>query len=225
MKEYQSEFISFLVKIGALKFGEFTLKSGRVSPYFFNSATFDSGHAIDRLGFFYASQIVQIEPRPTVVFGPAYKGIPLAVAAAISLKRDFGIEVAYCFDRKEAKAHGDRGLLVGRTPGEGDRMVMVDDVITDGGTKVEAVERLKTLSPAPVTDVVIALNRLEKTLDGDDPVARLEKNLGLRVHAIATIDQVLESLEGKEIDGKVVLDSETSNRVRSYRKDYGVDED
>ena len=223
MQDSSGGFIEFLVEIGALRFGEFTLKSGRVSPYFFNSATFDTGYAIDRLGYFYASRIAEIEPCPTVVFGPAYKGIPLAVAAAVSLRRDFNREVSYCFDRKEAKSHGDKGLLVGRTPGENDRIVMVDDVITDGGTKIEAVQRLRDISPAPVTDVVIALNRLEKTLDGEDPVGRLETTLGVRVHAIATIDQVLESLEGKILEGRTLLDSETCVRIRAYRQKYGIE--
>ncbi|MCA9417679.1 MAG: orotate phosphoribosyltransferase [Candidatus Omnitrophica bacterium] len=222
MQDYQHEFIEFLVEIGALKFGEFTLKSGRKSPYFFNSATFDTGYSIKRLGYFYAAQIAQIDPRPSVVFGPAYKGIPLAVAAAISLNQDFGIDAGYCFDRKEAKAHGDKGLLVGNTPIEGDRIVMVDDVITDGGTKVEAVERLREITAAPVTDVVIALNRQEKTANGEDPIGKLESSLGLKVHAIATIDLVLESLEGKEMGGSVVMNEEISGRIRAYRKEYGV---
>lgn len=217
MSEDSSSFIEFLLEIGALKFGEFTLKSGRISPYFFNSATFDTGAALERLGYYYALQISRIDPIPTVVFGPAYKGIPLAAAACISLHRDFGIDASYCFDRKEAKAHGDKGLLVGRMPVDGDRIVMVDDVVTDGGTKVEAVENLRKLTPAPVTDIVIALNRQETTASGEDPIARLEADLGVRIHSIAALSGILEFLERG-----TGFDPALAEKVRKYREQYGI---
>ena len=219
MKTYQQEFVEFLVEVGALAFGSFTLKSGRQSPYFFNSAKFDTAQTIERLGFFYASKITEFEPVPTVVYGPAYKGIPLAVATSIALRTHFGIETAYCFDRKEAKAHGDKGLLVGRVPSDTDRVVMVDDVITDGRTKVEAIERLRSLSQAPLSGLIIALDRQEKTADGEDPIGRLEEQVGLKVSAIATLEDVIDALSASS---RISLDEDMQQRIRDYRKEYGV---
>src|SRR3989344_1197737 len=171
---YQQEFVEFLLEVNALQFGTFTLKSGRVSPYFFNSGMFNTGYAIRRLGHFYASAIAGMTPLPTVIFGPAYKGIPLAIATSVALEGDFEISTRYAFDRKEAKGHGDKGALVGYTPAEGDRIVIVDDVITTGATKNEAIELIKSVTAAPVIGTVIALNRQEKTPEGNDPIAQLE---------------------------------------------------
>jgi orotate phosphoribosyltransferase len=222
VKDYQREFIHFLVEAGALQFGRFTLKSGRESPYFFSSAKFDTGETLARLGYFYACAIQELEPLPSVIYGPAYKGIPLAVAAAIALRQHFDIDAAYCFDRKEAKTHGDAGLFVGRIPTESDRVAMVDDVITDGQTKFEAIERLRSVSQAPLAGMVIALNRQEKTAKGEDPVARLEKSSRVPVLAIATLDDVIAALSTPGADGKPAIDEATQERVRAYREAYGI---
>jgi orotate phosphoribosyltransferase len=217
MKEYQSQFIEFLVEAGALSFGEFTLKSGRKSPYFFNSAKFDDAAKLARLGYFYACAIAEFDPSPTVVFGPAYKGIPLAIAASFALREHFGIETAYCFDRKEAKTHGDTGLFVGKVPTAEDRVVLVDDVITDGQTKFEAIERLRAVSQAPLVGLVIALDREEKTAQGDNPVARLAERTGIEIKSVAALSHVLLSLKGT-----AVLNAETQEAIEIYRRQYGV---
>jgi len=222
MKAYQQEFVEFLVEVGALSFGSFTLKSGRQSPYFFNSAKFDTAATLERLGFFYASRVAELKPVPTVIYGPAYKGIPLAVATSLALRIHFGTDTAYCFDRKEAKGHGDKGLLVGHLPTESDRVVIVDDVITDGRTKVEAIEKLRETSNAPLTGLVVALDRQETTADGEDPIERVERTGDLQVSAIATLDHVIAALAGREIGGRVLLDEETRRRIEKYRNEYGV---
>jgi len=222
MERYQEQFIQFIVRAGALRFGEFTLKSGRRSPYFFNSGAFDTGGAIAELGKYYASAVIGVGRKPDVIFGPAYKGIPLAVATASALSTDFGVNVAYCFDRKEAKEHGDRGLFVGHVPQAGEKVVMVDDVITDGATKLEAIRRLRSVSEAELAGLVIALNRQEKTADGSDPIASLEKSANLPVRAVVTVRQVMEHLRGRELDGKVVLTEEDHQRMAQYLGTYGV---
>ena len=222
MNQYRNDFIDFLLETGALKFGSFTLKSGRESPYFFNSGSFDSASRLDRLGYFYAARAMEMGDPPSIVFGPAYKGIPLAVATALALKSHFDVDAGYCFDRKESKGHGDKGLLVGRVPETSDRVLMVDDVITDGLTKVEAIERLKGATDAPVTGIVIALNRQEKTKDGKDPVRNLEKLSGVPVGAIATLEEVIGALAEKTVEGKKVIDEETQRRIEDYRREYGI---
>ena len=147
MQDYKKEFIEFLVKNNALQFGEFTLKSGRVSPYFINTGVFETGMAIDRLGYFFASLIKdEFNEEFDVVFGPAYKGISLAVTTTISLNKDYDMDKYYSFNRKEIKDHGDKKILVGHVLEDNDRLIMIDDVVTDGGTKFETVELINKLA-------------------------------------------------------------------------------
>jgi orotate phosphoribosyltransferase len=222
MEQYQQEFIEFLAETGALRFGTFTLKSGRKSPYFFNSGMFNDGAAIRRLGYYYACAVRELEPTPTSLFGPAYKGIPLCVSAAIALEEHFGISLGYCFDRKEAKGHGDKGLLVGKTPEAGDRIAIIDDVITDGATKVEAIRRLNEISDAPVTSLIIAVNRQEQNAKGEDPIGQLAASAGIEVRSIVTIRDILEHLHNRPVNGQVLLDDEAAEAIKSYLEQYGV---
>lgn len=223
METYQRDFVEFTVRQGALRFGTFTLKSGRTSPYFFNSGAFNSGHAVARLGYFYAAAAMGLSERPTVVYGPAYKGIPLAVTTAIALAESFNVDVAYCFDRKEAKTHGDTGLFVGHVPRAEDRILLVDDVITDGATKLEAIARLRAAAPqASLVGLVIALNRQERTADGDDPVAALERMAGLSVRAVVSIREVAAYLRETPVDGRYVINEATWARLQEYFAAYGV---
>lgn len=222
MQSYQEEFVSFIVRAGALRFGSFILKSGRNSPYFFNSGAFNTGRTIAELGRYYAAAVMELGEPPDVIYGPAYKGIPLAVATASALSTNFGVDPAYCFDRKEAKEHGDRGLFVGHVPGKGERVVMVDDVITDGATKLEAIRRLRSISEATIAGLVIALNRQEKTAEGADPIASLESSAKLPVRAVVTIREVMQYLRGRLLDGKVVLTDEDYGRMVDYLQIYGV---
>lgn len=222
MRAYQQDFIDFLVETRALRFGEFTLKSGRKSPYFFNSGQFNTGEEIERLGYFYACAIREFDFEATLVFGPAYKGIPLCVATAIALRQRFDINASYGFDRKEVKEHGEGGWLVGKEPEPGDRVVLVDDVVTDGATKIQMIRRLNAACGARISGLVIALDRKEKNADGEDAVAALQTAAGVPVRSIVTIHDVLEYLPGRRINGQIALTSEIRGRIDAYLDKHGV---
>lgn len=224
MEAYQREFARFLVKAGALQFGEFTLKSGRVSPYFFNSSRFNTGALIQELGRFYAHGIQAFAPQCTVVFGPAYKGIPLCVSTAEALSETTQKGIGYFFNRKEKKPHGDGGLLVGQVPQKEDFVVMVDDVITDGQTKVEAIEAVRAECGAEIGGILVAVDRLERNAQQRSASADLEARTGIPVRSIATIREICAALESVEIDGQRVLPPEVQERIEAYLSEYGVDE-
>lgn len=223
MQDYQSAFIDFLVRTGALRFGEFTLKSGRKSPYFFNVGQFNRGGDVERLGYYYACGVRELAGEPNVIFGPAYKGITLCIATAIALRQHFGVDACYSFDRKEVKDHGEGGWLVGREPQEGDRIALVDDVITDGATKVDMIARLRQATPAQLSGLVIALDRREQNAQGGDSVAALQETTGVTLRSIITIHDILAHLPGREIDGAVPMPDDVADRVRAYLDRYGVD--
>lgn len=220
MYEYQKQFIDFLVQNKALQFGEFTLKSGRISPYFFTTGKFDTGAAIGRLGHYYAAAIAEQFKHADgidVIFGPAYKGIPLAVAAATSLAAEFGMDdVGYTFDRKEVKDHGDKGAVVGHEIQDGDRVVIVDDVFTTGATKEEAVNLLRKTAKVDIRGLVIAVDRKERGKDGENAIAEFTKKTGVHVHAIVTIHDILEHLAG------TVIDDEMAQHITAYLTQYGI---
>jgi len=222
MQGYQEAFIEFLVRTEALRFGEFTLKSGRKSPYFFNSGRFDTGSSAEQLGYFYASAARELKTAPTLIFGPAYKGIPLCLATAIAYQNHFNIDLPFGFDRKEVKDHGEGGWLVGRVPTSEDNVVLVDDVITDGATKVEMINRLQDALNARVTGLIISVDRKEKNAEDGNAITALETSTGVEVRAIITIHDILEYLPGREIDGQVVLTEEIREQIEGYLAEYGV---
>ena len=190
----KGEFLAFLLEAGALQFGEITLKSGRVSPYFFNSGRFNSGAQLEKLGEFYAAAIAQAAPLATIVFGPAYKGIPLCVSSALALSRLQGREIGYLFDRKERKGHGDKGRYVGMEPGEGRHLVLVDDVITDGATKLEAVRILREDFGAPIDALIIAFDRMEVDDSGGYALQRFEQDTGIPVVSLLNLEELTAAL-------------------------------
>lgn len=212
--------LRLLVEAGALQFGEFTLKSGRVSPYFFNAARFDTGGLLARLAEHYAAAVAKAAPQAGVVFGPAYKGVPLAVATAMALSRG-GRDVGYLFDRKEEKRHGDRGRFVGRAPAPGEHLVLVDDVITDGQTKLDAVAALRAAFDAPVAALVIAFNRMERDAEGGSAVQRFEAASGVPVVSLLTVDDV-EVLGAAGEGAPPELTQAVLSDIRDYRRRYGV---
>ena len=213
MHDYQREFLSFAIETEVLRFGEFTLKSGRKSPYFFNAGLFNTGSRLARLGRFYAAAIVASGVEFDVLFGPAYKGIPLAAAAAIALADQHGQDVPYCFNRKEAKAHGEGGNLVG-APLQG-RVLIIDDVITAGTAIRESLDII-TAAGATAAGVVIALNRQERGKGERSAIQEVEQDLGIRVVSIAALDQLVEYLEAQPgRDAQVAA-------IRAYRAEYGV---
>lgn len=211
-------FIEFLVKENALKFGDFTLKSGRKSPYFVNTGVICTGEGMDTLSKFFASKIAEIGPAP-IIYGPAYKGIPLAVSASVSLSRDHGIKTSWLFNRKEAKTHGDKGAFVGKLPEKGEEIILVDDVFTTGGTKYESVELLESMG-AKVKCLVIGVDREEKGKE-KNAVAEFTESMGVPVYPIAKISDAFEYLKGKEIEGKVHVTGEIYSAFQKYRDDYG----
>jgi orotate phosphoribosyltransferase len=220
LKAYQREFIEFAIQQGVLRFGEFTLKSGRVSPYFFNAGLFRTGAALARLGRFYARAIVDRAPAFDVLFGPAYKGIPLAATTAVALADHHDRDLPYAFNRKEAKAHGEGGNIVGAAL-EGD-ILIIDDVIT-AGTAIREVMGLIDEAGARAAGVVIALDRQERGSaevegKGLSAIQEVEARYGMPVLSIVTLDMVLAYLEGQ--DGEELRHHAAA--IRDYRDRYGV---
>lgn len=213
MQAYQREFIEFALERGVLRFGEFTLKSGRVSPYFFNAGLFDSGLALAKLGRFYAQALVDSGLSYDVVFGPAYKGIPLAATTAVALAEHHQRDTPWCFNRKEAKDHGEGGTLVGASLAG--KVVIVDDVIT-AGTAIREVMHIINNQGAQAAGVLIALDRQERGTGALSAIQEVERDFNMPVISIVSLQQVLEYLaESAEL--KQYLPA-----VERYREDYGI---
>ena len=213
MRAYKREFIELALELGVLRFGEFTLKSGRVSPYFFNAGLFNTGYAAAKLGRFYAEAIAQSDVRFDMLFGPAYKGIPLATLAAASLAEQHGIDVPYSYNRKEAKAHGEGGSIVGAQLSGG--VLIVDDVIT-AGTAVREAYQIITAAGAQVTGLIISLDRQERGQGPYSAVQELKQSLDIPVVSIIQLDDLIDILEeSSEYE-------EFLEPVLNYRKQFGV---
>lgn len=203
---------------GVLTFGDFTLKSGRKAPYFINTGNYNKGSQLARLGEFYADCIKENNIGADCLFGPAYKGIPLASSAAAALYSKYKIDMGYCFDRKEAKDHGEGGLFVGMQPKDGDRIVIIEDVMTSGKALREVLPKLKAAGGVTVAGMVITVDRMEKGLDSElSAVQQADRDFGVKVHSIVNIDDIIAAIEGGVIGGKEYLD-----KIKDYRKEYGV---
>ncbi|NBA94417.1 orotate phosphoribosyltransferase [Pseudomonas sp. R5(2019)] len=213
MQPYQRDFIRFAIDRGVLRFGEFTLKSGRTSPYFFNAGLFNSGSALAQLGRFYAAAIVESGISFDVLFGPAYKGIPLAAATAVALAEHHNRDLPWCFNRKEAKAHGEGGSLVG-APLAGD-VLIIDDVIT-AGTAIREVMQIIQGQNAKAAGVLIALNRQERGNGELSAIQEVERDFGIPVVSIVSLNQVLEFLA----DDPAL--KQHLPAVEAYRAQYGI---
>ncbi len=224
LQSYQREFIELLVQAEALKFGTFTLKSGRIAPYFLNVGSFYTGERLHALGRFYAAAMVHSGLEFDVIFGPAYKGIPLSVVTTSVLFSEFKKNASYCFNRKEAKDHGaDQGsVLVGAPLNSETRVVLIDDVITAGTAIRESLDILKAHGGPKVKGIFIALNRMEKNNDDKNALLEIEKTLGVKVYSIVTLDDVIEALHNKEVGGRVYIDDVQMEIITNYRKQYGV---
>ncbi|AAZ24822.1 MULTISPECIES: orotate phosphoribosyltransferase [Colwellia] len=221
MKDYQREFIEFAIEKQVLRFGEFTLKSGRVSPYFFNAGMFKTGGDLARLGRFYAATLMDAKIDFDLVFGPAYKGIPIATTTTVALYDHHNVDVPYCFNRKEAKTHGEGGSLVGAEL-EG-KIMLVDDVITAGTAIRESMEIIKAHG-AQLSGVLIALDRQEKGQGQLSAIQEVERDFGTQVAAIVTLGDVVTYLEEK-LEGKVANQPELAENlasIKKYRLNYGI---
>ena len=212
MEQYQNDFVDFMLEIGALKFGEFTLKSGRVSPYFFNAGQFNQGNHLSQLGQFYAQAIEASGIKFDVLFGPAYKGIPLVAATAIALNDSFSRSVPYSFNRKEAKDHGEGGNIVGH-PLEGD-ILIIDDVIT-AGTAIREAKDIINANGAKTKGVVVALDRQEKGKGELSAIQEVEQNFGIAVVSIINLSHIVDYLKANN-------DKNIISRIESYRSQYGI---
>lgn len=215
---YKHDFIKFMVDSGVLTFGEFTLKSGRHSPYFMNSGNYKTGAQLARLGEFYAECIHDNGIEFDTLFGPAYKGIPLVVSTAVALYSKFGIDVNYCFDRKEAKDHGEGGLIVGKQLTDGERVVIIEDVMTSGKALREVMPKLKAEANVTPTAMVIQADRMEKGLNSDkSAVQEVSGEFGIKIYSIVNMNDIIEAIEQEVVPGKEYLE-----KMIEYRKVYGV---
>ncbi len=214
MQNYQNDFIRLAISHGALCFGEFTLKSGRTSPYFFNAGRFQSGSALAALGRFYAAAIHDSTVEFDLLFGPAYKGIPLAASTAIALADEYDRDLPYCFNRKEIKDHGEGGLMVG-APLKG-RVLIVDDVITAGTAVREVMDIIRNAGAEPAA-VVIGLNRMEKGKGELSAIQEVEQTFGIPVISIINLNHIIDYLKQQPDQNAMV------EKISAYRKTYGVD--
>ena len=227
MENYKSEFIEFMVESDVLKFGDFTLKSGRKSPFFMNAGAYVTGSQLSRLGEYYAKAIHDAYGEDfDVLFGPAYKGIPLAVITAEAFYKLYGKEIKYCSNRKEAKDHGaDMGSLLGYKIKDGDRVVMIEDVTTSGKSMEETVPIVRAQGKVEIVGLMVSLNRQEVGLSGDTSKTALDEikeTYGFATGAIVSMSEVVEHLYNKECMGKIVIDDEMKSRIDDYYKSYGV---
>lgn len=224
MESYKQEFIEFMVESNVLKFGEFTLKSGRKSPFFMNAGAYVTGTQLRRLGEYYAKAIHDTYGLDfNVLFGPAYKGIPLAVAATMAISELYGKEIRYCSNRKEAKDHGDAGILLGSSLKDGDRVVIIEDVTTSGKSIEETFPIIKAQADVEIKGLMVSLNRLEVGKGGKmGALDEIKELYGFETSAIVTMKEVVDYLYNRECQGKVVIDDTLKKAIDAYYKQYGI---
>ena len=225
MLGYKEEFIHFMVDCGVLRFGDFVTKSGRKTPFFINTGNYQTGGELTRLGSYYAKAIEEAFGTDfDVLFGPAYKGIPLSVTASMALSRDFGVEVRYSSNRKEFKDHGDTGILLGGKIGDGDKVVIIEDVTTAGTSIEETLPIIRAQGDVSVLGLVVSVDRMEKGKDSDkSALSLIEEKYGIRTTAIVTMADVIEVLYNREYKGRVIIDDAMKERIDRYYELYGAE--
>ncbi len=224
MEQYKQEFIEFMVDSQVLKFGEFTLKSGRKSPFFMNAGAYVTGAQLCRLGEYYAKAIHEnFGDDFDVLFGPAYKGIPLSVATVIAYSNLYGKEIRYCSNRKEAKDHGDVGILLGSKLNDGDRVVIIEDVTTSGKSIEETFPIIQAQGKVEVKGLMVSLNRMEKGLGGKvSALAEIREKYGFEARAIVTMQEVTEYLYNRPYKGQLYIDDKLKAALDEYYEVYGA---
>ncbi|MCC8167826.1 MAG: orotate phosphoribosyltransferase [Clostridiales bacterium] len=223
MTGYKEEFIEFMVACDVLKFGDFTLKSGRKSPFFMNAGAYVTGEQLMKLGEYYAQAIHEnFGDDFDVLFGPAYKGIPLSVATVIAYSKLYGKQIRYCSNRKEAKDHGDVGILLGSKISDGDRVVIIEDVTTSGKSISETVPILRAQADVEIVGLMVSLNRMELGLGGKmGALDEIKENYGIEARSIVTMAEVVERLYNRECLGRIVIDDDMKAAIDSYFEKYG----
>ncbi len=223
MEQYKQEFIEFMVESDVLKFGDFTLKSGRKSPFFMNAGAYVTGSQLKRLGEYYAKAIHDNYGDDfDVLFGPAYKGIPLSVATTIAFSELYGKEIRYCSNRKEVKDHGDTGILLGSKIKDGDKVVIIEDVTTSGKSIEETFPIVKAQGDVEIIGLMVSLNRMEKGKGDKCALDEIKELYGMQANAIVTMDEVIEHLYNKPCQGKVVIDDAMKEKIDTYYAQYGA---
>ena len=220
---YKEAFITFMVRSGVLTFGDFTTKSGRRTPYFINTGNYKTGAQASQLGDYYAACIQEHFPDGVdCLFGPAYKGIPLAVSAAASLYRNYGRDLPYCFNRKEAKDHGEGGSMVGYQPKDGDVIAIVEDVVTAGTAVRESIALFQNVAQVTISSLFVSVDRMERGSGDRSTLDELRAEYGIQVHPIVTVQDILSFLYNRPIDGKVYIDRAVKDRMEAYLAQYGA---
>lgn len=223
MEQYKQEFIEFMIDSQVLKFGEFTLKSGRKSPFFMNAGGYVTGAQLKRLGEYYARAIHDTYGDDfDVLFGPAYKGIPLSVAATIAYSTLYGREIRYCSNRKEEKDHGDTGILLGSKLQDGDRVVIIEDVTTSGKSIEETYPIIRAQADVTVIGLMVSLNRMERGTTDKSAIEEIKERYGIQASAIVTMEEVVEYLYRREYKDRVYIDEAMKEAIDAYYEQYGA---
>ena len=217
MLDYKKKFIKFMVENEVLLFGEFTLKSGRKAPYFINAGKYRTGAQIAQLGEYYAACLIEHKVEAKTLIGPAYKGIPLAVATSIALANNHGVNLGFCFDRKEVKDHGEGGLFVGQALCAGDKVAIIEDVMTSGKALREILPKIEQEAKVKVEAMIISVDRQEKGTGEKSAVQEAYDEYGVKVYSIVTVEDIIEAIEEGVIEGKEHLQA-----MKDYRKQYGA---
>ena len=224
MEQYKEQFIEFMIDCNVLKFGDFVTKSGRKTPFFVNTGFYRTGSQLARLGEYYAEAIKdKFDFDFDVLFGPAYKGIPLSVATTMAIANKYDADIRYCSNRKEVKDHGDTGILLGSKLKDGDRVVMIEDVTTSGKSIEETFPIIKAQADVEIKGLMVSLNRMERGLSSDkSALHEIKEKYGIDARAIVNMDEVVEHLYNRPCQGQVVIDDEIKKAIDAYYKEYGA---
>ena len=223
MEQYKQEFIEFMIDCEVLKFGDFVTKSGRNTPFFVNTGFYRTGAQLRKLGEYYAKAIEsKFGFDFDVLFGPAYKGIPLTVATTMAISQFYDKDIKYCSNRKEVKDHGDKGILLGSPIADGDKVVIIEDVTTAGTSIQETLPIIKAQGDVTVAGLVVSVDRMERGQGEKSALAEIEEKYGLKTTAIVTMAEVVEHLYNKPYKGKIIIDDTLKASIDTYYKQYGV---
>jgi orotate phosphoribosyltransferase len=224
MEQYKKDFIEFMVESNVLTFGDFVTKSGRKTPFFINAGNFRTGKQLSKLGEFYAKAIYEnFGSKIDILFGPAYKGIPLSVAASMALNNLYDMDISYCSNRKEIKDHGDKGILLGSKIEDGNNIVIIEDVTTAGTSIYETMPILKSQGEVNVVGLIISVDRMEKGKSNKTALTELKETFDMKTCAIVTMNEVIDYLYNREINGKIIIDDEMKKKIDEYYEIYGAE--